>query len=401
MAKSSTTAKTRRTIVENGESLQILERGGVCDTIHRYANAIPIDSASNPHSKLLQPVVTNCNKQAINDIRTVMRNIADSISNTTLAHDNNPYLNQRTIISNLFSDTSKQYSTNPTAAIMQRLIVLDSLYSTNASYNYFAFENMAKAISKLGNESDAIKYFSALVTGYAKNNDKLFCSQYGIRKNLTPGSRQMSLMTKYAYYQLIREKEKHPLGFPIYDSLVIAVYPEIHSWIFNTEKKLDSSNSIVSYINNLDVLRGAIFETEGIQLVHGMQQFDLLDAYMWRMGKIDEGNYSLLFDEADYKTFVGNIGLSINKAINYEENIYQSFKQAQCKGKRLVTFVEKSLKNGKPSKQYKYDFNALTRYQCANMQTKDILHGIKNHRPAIESLIEHWKKYYKPNNDYK
>ena len=400
MAKCSTPSRMRRAFVENDKSLQILERNGICDTIYRYANTIPLCSDDNSCIKPISSTVADRNKQAIRDIRAVMQKIADSIYDTKSA-SNSPYIQQRLLINGLFADTAKHYGIKPVASIMQRLIVIDSLYSTNASYSYFSFENMAKAIMDLGEESDAIKHFAALVTGDAKTDDKLFSSCYGIRKNLAQGSRQMSLMTKYAYYQLAQEKEAFPLGFPIYDSLVIAVYPKICSWIFNTENKLGSSSSIASYINSLNVLRSAIFNTEGIQLVYGIQQYDLLDAYMWRMGKMEEGNYSLLFDEEDYKRMICNIGLSANGVSNYEEKLYQLFKHTLCDGKRLVTSVNKTLKNGETSKQYKYDFNALVRCQCAKMKTEDILDGVKNNLMVMKALIDHWKEYYKPQNDYK
>ena len=34
-------------------------------------------------------------------------------------------------------------------------------------------------------------------------------------------------------------------------------------------------------------------------------------------------------------------------------------------------------------------------------KTEDILDGVKNNLMVMKVLIDHWKEYYKPQNDYK
>ena len=55
------------------------------------------------------------------------------------------YNDQKLLISQLFN-SDKGYNTG---IIMLRLVVIDSLYSTNAAYSYFSFEEMADKIYNL------------------------------------------------------------------------------------------------------------------------------------------------------------------------------------------------------------------------------------------------------------
>ena len=198
--------------------------------------------------------------------------------------DDFSYTQQRAMINQIFDMTSGANYNVP--SIMLRLTVIDSLYSTNAQYSYFSIEEMAKNIHAIGGEEDAVQYFYTLVNrqdgklGEDKKN--LFSNTYGIRKNCEDGSKQISLMSKYAYYVLIKNPEEHPLGFPIYDSLAIEMYPLVCKRMeLKPKSKLYISDSIEKYIEALDEVRNTIFCGE--RDLNGFQQYDLLDAYLWRM----------------------------------------------------------------------------------------------------------------------
>lgn len=91
------------------------------------------------------------------------------------------------------------------------------------------------------------------------------------------------------------------LGFPIYDRLAISK---------NSINNSDDNICIEDYIKALNKLRKVIFSIEKDKLFKDYQQYDILDAYLWRMGKLDGGNYSLLLDRNDYQRFIKNLGLN-------------------------------------------------------------------------------------------
>lgn len=297
------------------------------------------------------------------------------------------YVQQRAMINQIFATTKgDKYNTQ---SIMLRLIVIDSLYSTNAAYSYFSFEEMANAIKGLGNEEDAAKYFDSIATG--GNDDKnLFSEKYGIRKNLKNGSKQMSLMSKYAYYVLLQNPSDYPLGFPIYDSLAIKMYPKVCNKVCIEPQKITESTSIKKYIELLNTLRKKIFSNTDTGLFNEYQQYDLLDAYLWRMGKLDEGNYSLLFNKDDYEKFITNIGLSAKNVENYGKHISDVVNNdnlVECKK------TQDKDKNSNIKYEYKYDFNKLVRHQCLKIEVDDILKDVTN-KENMGAMINHWKTLY-------
>ena len=195
-------------------------------------------------------------------------------------------------------------------------------------------------------------------------------------------------MSKYAYYVLIKNPEEHPLGFPIYDSLAIEMYPLVCKKIGLTPKSKSSiSDSIEKYIEALDKVRNTIFSEKTD--FNGFQQYDLLDAYLWRMGKVNNGNFSLLLTKTEYEKFIQNLGIRHNKGeSNFEEMLYEKFRDAQWKGKPLINKEDK-----KDKTKYSYDFNTIVKFQCANLEIGNIVKDIPNSE-CIKQLIKHWKGLY-------
>ena len=281
---------------------------------------------------------------------------------TTQSNDGFSYVQQRAMINQIFKSTSEEKYNSQ--SVMLRLIVIDSLYSTNAAYSYFSFEDMASAIIKLGNEENAANYFKEIAEG-GKDEKGLFSHKYGIRKNLADGSKQMSLMSKYAYYALLQTPETYTLGFPIYDSLAIEMYPEvckklsINPHIKGGDNKKGYVNDIEKYISALNELRCSIFNDN--KTYKGYQQYDLLDAYLWRMGKINNGNYSLLFNKNEYKAFIKNIGLNNWKSTSPDEK-----KDSDAFNKKVKEKVRERCRN----------VYYLTDNKC------------------VRSMISHWVEFY-------
>lgn len=337
--------------------------------------------------------ITLSSKRAIiTIIDSIVKELKKEEEQTRSKDQNNfSYIQQRAMINQIFESTKATSHTK--SSVMLRLIVIDSLYSTNAGYSYFSFEDMADKILSLGKDEGktandefiAQCFYKLVMQERDKMSSKvagLFSNKYGIRKNVSDGSIQTSLMSKYAYYVLLQNKDKFPLGFPIYDSLALEMYPKVD------DKKHSATNSykpdIATYINELNSLRTNIFGNN--DLYNDYQQYDLLDAYLWRMGKLNNGNYSLLFNRKDYKQFIENIGLYQKS----NKELYDKFKDVVLDGNKRSTSTKK---NGDEKTANKLNFNKLVRYQCATMELEKILQGVSNHE-HIKELIQHWKEFY-------
>lgn len=322
-------------------------------------------------------------EKTLAEIRNVMSELLPTIEYEENSNESFSYHQQRFMINQIFAKTTgNDYNQS---SVMLRLIVIDSLYSTNAQYSYFSIEEMANNIVKLGTEEDATKYFYNLVNGH-KDTKHLFSTKYGIRKNLENGCRQMSLMSKYAYYALLQDVNKYPLGFPIYDSLAIAMYPKVCEKLAINKKMfkkqthnsdLDENNiTIEDYVSALNELRKVLFAKEGDTLFECRQQYDILDAYLWRMGKLDVGNYSLLLNKSNYIRFVKNLGLE-----HYGK---------YTKGTKRRSAKKLSNENDNTSTP---GFNEIVREKTSEQSLGEILKWIKD-RECIKVMIEHWQKYY-------
>ena len=240
-----------------------------------------------------------------------------------------PYNNQRAIISRLFrgeegygqgqSRIQVPVQGQAQEHILLRLVVLNSYYSTNAAYSYFSLEQLAERIihetTQFAGKSGKLPndYFYDIVlqnlgkpTTIGKN---IFEASYGIQKIGTPGATLKSLISKYAYYCMLMDTKRYPLGFPIYDRLARESYRKVMSamGLKPQQKQVLEYGSIGEYISALNELREVIFGKGSTALFCGLQQFDILDAYLWWMGKLEGGNFSLLLTEGEYKMLINHV----------------------------------------------------------------------------------------------
>lgn len=321
-------------------------------------------------------------EQAIADIQKMMKLISTSLSN------NSHYAQQRTIIRKHFT-TEVKYPDN-ILSIISRLTIIDSLYSTNAQRLYFTINDLAEKINILGCDADAAKYFNELLNEKDDSN-KLFSNKYGIHKydyhddKQNQGNKQISLISKYAYYILLQDKKNYPLGFPIYDSLARNMMPKVGGLLKMTNKETlapKNTKTFKKYLKGVDILRQEIF-TE-TNLFEEYQQYDILDAYLWRMGKLDTGNYSLLFNKNNYKTFIKNLDININE-IKEKQKEQKKFKKEQKDEKDKIKANKES-----------YEFNEIVKKKCIEKDVSEILKDIND--DLIKEMIVHWKKYYVSHN---
>lgn len=300
------------------------------------------------------------------------------------------YNDQKLLISQLFN-SDKGYNTG---IIMLRLVVIDSLYSTNAAYSYFSFEEMADKIYNLRDKTEegARQYFYDIACGAGKDENRLFQEPFGIQKNLSEGSKQMSLLSKYAYYTLYGNEEtrkKYPLGFPIYDSLALEAYPTVCKML-GIEQWTGINDNIEAYVQALGKVRELLFDGNGL-FNNKYQQFDILDAYLWRMGKFNGGNLSLLLSRKDYVKFVKKLGLNAKPVENENEKFYE--KDDEYK-KRMINEVsgEKGFhcpvdKNNNPQ----FDFNAAV----VELYTKEDCNPFEgtSDEEYLCQLLTHWRMF--------
>lgn len=297
--------------------------------------------------------------------------------------DQATYNDQHALINSIFNNTD--YSIG---SIILRLTVIDSLYSTNAAYSYFSFEEMATSIYKIGTSqktkdgkrrAERDYFYHVALTG--EDNLGLFGEPYGFQKNLSEGTKQMSLLSKYAYYELMQERERYPIGFPIYDRLAREAYPIVRKMLgekdFYSMPSLETP-SIKQYITCLTQLRKGLFDDN--KLFEGYQQFDILDAYLWRMGKFSDGNLSLLLGREDYVKFIVNLGMAApvekgkttrRETTEYKERLNRDYARFY------------------PGKS-KCDFNMLILAHLHH--DKCPFKGISQQH-YMETLLSHWKEF--------
>ena len=285
-------------------------------------------------------------KTKASEIRDVMTLLAQTITKNGGEIDTKglPYNNQRAIISRLFDEKGVQGQGqgldqgqglgqgHVQEHILLRLVLLNSYYSTNAAYSYFSLERLAERIihetTQFASKSGKLPndYFYDIVlqnlgkpTTIGKD---FFEASYGIKKNGTSGATLKSLISKYAYYCMMMDTKRYPLGFPIYDNLARKSYRKVMKALGLKPQMVQTldEGSIGEYISALNELREVIFGKGSTALFCGLQQFDILDAYLWWMGKLEGGNFSLLLTENEYKMLINNLkpapqGTDINKHI--------------------------------------------------------------------------------------
>ena len=317
------------------------------------------------------------------DILAIMQSIAENeLSKDCGTLQSATYNDQKVLISALF-DSTRGYNTG---IIMLRLVVIDSLYSTNAAYSYFSFEEMAQKIYDLGSEDDARKYFYTIATlSEIGDSQKLFEEPFGIQKNLSEGSKQMSLLSKYAYYALFNQKN-YPLGFPIYDSLALDAYPTVCK-ILDIVQRTDIANNIRNYIKALDEVRQVLFDNNNLFLGK-YQQFDILDAYLWRMGKFSGGNLSLLLERNDYVEFIKSLKLNALPTIANPD----VFKENDADYKRRM--IEENGFGQIKNNEEIFDFNGT----IVRLYTEPSCQPFENvsdqtTKAYLKRLLEHWREF--------
>lgn len=331
-------------------------------------------------------------KTTASEIRDVMTLLAQTITANRGEIDTKglPYNNQRAIISRLFrgeecygqgqgqgqgrlqGSVHVHSQGHVQEHILLRLVVLNSYYSTNAAYSYFSLERLAERIidetTQFATKSGKLPndyFYDVVLQNLGKPTTigkDFFEASYGIKKNGAPGATLKSLISKYAYYCMMMDPNKYPLGFPIYDNLARKSYRKVMKALELKPQMVQTldEGSIGEYISALNELREEIFGKGSTALFCGLQQFDILDAYLWWMGKLEGGNFSLLLTEGEYKMLINHVKPT------------PPIKGDKSRGKKIDEQIAKALK----------DIGAAPFASIADPQRKKFL----------TAMIDHWRK---------
>ena len=192
------------------------------------------------------------------------------------------------------------------ADILVRLTLIDSMYSTQMSRRYYALDELAEFLVKLSKgKSGKLKQ---MFLDFAKDPEKanklfdlnksnLFSESYGIGKDGSDKGVAISLISKYAYFDT-------GFQFPIYDSIACEMYPLVWNYcgfdkksmpklIHSENGRVVGDTTLVEYTKAINLL---IKKLDCKEL-----NYDLLDRFLWFVGKIRRGNLSLVLSREEYE----------------------------------------------------------------------------------------------------
>lgn len=202
--------------------------------------------------------------------------------------------------------------------IFRRLVLIDSLFSTNTNKGCYIKQNMADAIydacydATTGIHSDytLAKKASDYILWTIKSSsaptpqnqtvingiNTLLYKKYTWVKN-KPGNAQMelSLITKYLHYLVESVRPANTEGFPIWDRLVNQMLPKVCHHLFN---KTCKPSTFAEYTKALWEIATALKNNNNPLWIHsGMTMFHILDLFMWQLGKVykAKGDYTQLW----------------------------------------------------------------------------------------------------------
>ena len=254
------------------------------------------------------------NHERRDELAEVFRSLDKYLNTEQKANNRAIYIEQREMIDKLFSEQKE--GAERRLLLLTRLSLLDALYSTGVNrYHPYAVVDIAEAIDKLGTDDE---YVATLATWLDNLDDQqskaleLFNRKFGAltdnseekKEKWEKGTCAISLLSKYSYYLFRQYKDKYPSGFPIYDSLAKESYARGLTYMGEEVKTCPKGvgSTIVSYLKAIKALGLVLWgsDEEYVGYKYSMQRFDLLDTYLWRLGKLNKASYSLLLPRGDF-----------------------------------------------------------------------------------------------------
>ncbi len=256
------------------------------------------------------------------------------IESNKVKGDISSYSADRWVIHNIFknSETPKNSETALNYHdILLQLRVIDAMYSTNMSRRYYGIEELTSTISDFKSYEILSEKLHSYLEAISKNDsnavkdkriEDLFNKSYGIHKNCSTAGVATSLVSKYSYFALMMYADKYPNGFPIYDSLAKTMLPVVCKYLDEkcAWKGSGQNLDIDTFLKQVTALKDCLCISSNM---FNRQLYDILDAYLWSMGKINGGNFSLIMSRKDYETFIKNLGLDVDNQQNDSNDIEQ------------------------------------------------------------------------------
>jgi hypothetical protein len=215
------------------------------------------------------------------------------------------YSDNKRMIFNLFKKDEELKLEIETVKL--RLILIDSMYSTNMDKRLFGIKELADEILKLSQNSDRVLIDK--INKFMQNplEDEeiayIFSKKFGMSKKGIENISAPSLISKYFYFLLDYQ-------FPIYDSLVKQNLPIINKKI-KTLDKLSLSNNLLKYFDM--VIR---FNKKS-----NINDFNKLDNMCWLFGKINRGSLYLVINRENYTKLIQNIDLTHQNSSDIDNEI--------------------------------------------------------------------------------
>lgn len=293
--------------------------------------------------------LNTANIQSINDC--IRRMLAEVRKMKDALLDNTEFANNQDVIKRAFAPCP--CSTCPhkfsKMDIYHRLILVDSLYSTNVNQmRSFGLEEMTDAIWELCRDENGIysesylavrlhyclyeknNFFSNLGIGAAHFNKpvfKAFNYEYGYIKGESAG-KAMSLLSKYFYFVALEQRvDDSGFGFPIYDSVVSSLICSIEKYIGISPLSTDIDDIekfiqvIIRIVNTLEEVDPQLWNPNN----SGKLKFELLDYFLWHISKAGEKTYDSLLTKDEYLKFHSDNSKLPQRIVEWK-NMYNKIK---------------------------------------------------------------------------
>ena len=239
---------------------------------------------------------------------------------------------QNKIIKDMFGCNNPNYcSANITKDdIHRQLIVLDSLYTTNIErMREFGLEEIAEAIWKLCDNGAGVYALGNLTTKLGITNPlhpqitNIFSGKYGYIKGIQNTSAP-SLLSKYFFFAAIACNNNGNWGFPIYDTIAKEMMVKVQGFLGIPQTRISSNSSI--NISQYVMGMKSIVDTLSISnpsLWSNVYKFELLDYFLWHVGKAGHKSYSLLMTKNEIMACYSNGEITkLPKRITDWQDIY-------------------------------------------------------------------------------
>ena len=204
-----------------------------------------------------------------------------------------PYSSAKRAISSLFA---AQTNLSRFEHLCLRLTVIDSYYSTNMSKRYYGIEDIGLALQRIGPADDDItQFFLDYITNPPSSSEAnaFFSAVYGINKSGDRSKRAQSLISKYGYFQTVYR-------FPIFDTLARKSYAKLSRLYPDQIRRCRKLDDIQEFFQCLRELNKTI------------DSYDKMDNLLWLMGKVAEGNLSLIINRDKYVALTVHCGQKLS-----------------------------------------------------------------------------------------